>query len=95
MYVCRSVVECWTVLAQDPVLSAIIIEQFLQLMNNMTLYNVQADRDKLKIATLQPLAVSNCENDQSEDITCQVCYDLVQFFFCPHLSLFSVHHMRM
>lgn len=63
MCVCRSVVECWTVLAQDPILSAIIIEQFLQVMNSVALYSVQADRDKLKIATLQPLAVSNCEND--------------------------------
>jgi hypothetical protein len=57
------VVECWTILAQDPILSAIIIEQFLQIMNSVALYNVQADRDKLKIATPQPLAVSICEND--------------------------------
>jgi hypothetical protein len=70
MCVCRAVVECWTVLAQDPVLSAIITDQFLQLLNNMALYSVQADRDKLKIATLQPLAVSNYENGLSEDITC-------------------------
>jgi hypothetical protein len=52
------------VLAQDPILSAIIIDQFLQVMNSVELYSVQADRDKLKIATLQPLAVSNCENDK-------------------------------
>jgi hypothetical protein len=57
------VVECWTVLAQDPVLPGIIIEQFLQVMNTAVLYSVQADRDKLKIATLQPLAVSSCKND--------------------------------
>lgn len=56
-------VECWTVLAQDPILSGIIIEQFLQVMNTVVLYSVQADRDKLKIATSQPLAVSSCEND--------------------------------
>jgi len=57
------VVECWTVLAQDPILSGIIIEQFLQVMNTVVLYSVQADRDKLKIATSQPLAVSSCKND--------------------------------
>lgn len=61
MCVCRSVVECWAVLAQDPVLSAIIIEQFLQVMNSVALYSVEVERDKLKIATSQPLAVSNCE----------------------------------
>jgi hypothetical protein len=66
------VVECWTVLAQDPVLSADIIEQFLQLINNTVLYSEQTDRNKLRIAALQPLAVSNCEYGRSYDITCQI-----------------------
>lgn len=51
-----SVVECWTVLAQDPGLSADIIEQFLQLINSTALYSEQTDRNKLRIAALQPLA---------------------------------------
>jgi hypothetical protein len=71
-YICRSVVECWSVLAQDPDLSADIIEHFLQLMNNTSLYDEQPDRDRLRIAALQPLAVSNCENCSSNDINCQV-----------------------
>jgi hypothetical protein len=69
-YICRSVVECWTVLAQDPVLSADIIEQFLQLFNNTPLYSEQTDRNKLRIAALHPLAVSNCEFGSSYNITC-------------------------
>jgi hypothetical protein len=66
------VVECWTVLAQDPVLSADIIEQFLQIVNNTALYSEQTDRNKLRIAALQPLAVSNCEYGRSYDITYQI-----------------------
>jgi hypothetical protein len=71
-YICRSVVECWTVLAQDPILSADIIEQFLQLINNTALYSEQTDRDKLRIASLPPLAVSNCKYGRSYNITCHI-----------------------
>jgi hypothetical protein len=66
------VVECWAVLAQDPVLSADIIEHFLQLMNNASLYDEHEDSEKLRIAALQPLAVSNCENGLVNDIVWQV-----------------------
>lgn len=66
-YVFRSVVECWSVLAQDPALSADIIEHFLQLMNNAALYDEQTDREKLRIAALQPLAVSNYKYNSIND----------------------------
>jgi hypothetical protein len=64
------VVECWTVLAQDPVLCEDIIEQFLQLLNNTSLYSKETDRSKLRIVALHPLAVSNCEFGSSCNITC-------------------------
>jgi hypothetical protein len=38
-------------------------------MNNTALYDEQADREKLRIAALQPLAVSNCENNNIDYIT--------------------------
>jgi hypothetical protein len=71
----RSVVECWTILAQDAVLSEDIIEQFLQLLNSTTLYSEQTDRNKLRIAALQPLAVSNCDYGRSCYITRQTWID--------------------
>ena len=58
LFIYSSVVECWTVLAQDPVLSVDIIEQFLQILRNTPLCDEQVDRDRLRIAVLPPLAVS-------------------------------------
>ncbi|XP_046989834.1 maestro heat-like repeat-containing protein family member 1 isoform X1 [Schistocerca americana] len=49
-----SVSECWMVLAQDPVLSSDIIEQFLSIISTTPLYEIQ--NDKVKIAALLPLA---------------------------------------
>lgn len=43
------------ILAQDPVLSSDIIDQFLRLISSTPLYELQ--QDKLKIAVLLPLAV--------------------------------------
>jgi hypothetical protein len=60
------------VLAQDPVLSGDIIEHFMQLLNNTALYDEQADREKLRIAALEPLAVSNRENNRISYVICQI-----------------------
>ncbi|KAJ9596476.1 hypothetical protein L9F63_012515, partial [Diploptera punctata] len=51
-----SVVECWVVLAQDPVLSADLIQQFINIIHNSALYNEHPDRDRLRIAAPLPLA---------------------------------------
>ncbi|PSN35449.1 hypothetical protein C0J52_06619 [Blattella germanica] len=66
-----SVCECWTILAQDPVLSADILEHFLQLLNNTPLYNEQSDRDKLKIVALSSLAAVSAMHEMFKNAAMQ------------------------
>ncbi|XP_068084667.1 maestro heat-like repeat-containing protein family member 1 [Anabrus simplex] len=56
-----SVSECWKILAQDPVLSADIIEQFVRLVASTPLYEVQ--HNKMRIAVLLPLAAISAMQD--------------------------------
>ncbi|XP_069674813.1 maestro heat-like repeat-containing protein family member 1 isoform X2 [Periplaneta americana] len=83
----KSVVECWALLAQDPVLSCDIIEQFLQLTNNTALYDEQPDRDKLRIAALQPLAAISAMHEMFRLATMQ---DIAVKRFPELFSLFLI-----